>query len=91
MIFNRYPAKRWPGFLFRSPKVTIMVKGKGQTRSWPITVPLPAGVKYRKNTNHKKLREQMITYMMITMILTPYIFSSPQRTYTIQLIKRVFR
>jgi hypothetical protein len=31
-----------------------MVKGKGQTRSWPIIVPLPAGQKYGKNTNEDK-------------------------------------
>jgi hypothetical protein len=31
-----------------------MVKGKGQTRSWPIIVPLPAGQKYEKNTNEDK-------------------------------------
>jgi hypothetical protein len=37
------PAKGWPGFLFRSPKVIIMVEGKGQTRSWLIIAPLPAG------------------------------------------------
>ena len=35
--------KDGPGFLFRSPKVIIMVEGKGQTRSWLIIAPLPAG------------------------------------------------
>ena len=35
--------KDGPGFLFRSPKVIIMVEGKGQTRGWLIIAPLPAG------------------------------------------------
>ncbi len=37
------PAKWWPGFLFRSPKVIITVERKGQTRNWLIIASLPAG------------------------------------------------
>jgi hypothetical protein len=40
------PAKWWPGFLFRSPEVIIMVERKGQTRNWPIIASLPAGKFY---------------------------------------------
>jgi hypothetical protein len=59
-----------------------MVKGKGQTRSWLIIVPLPAG---EKNTSEYKLRKQV----MMTTILILYIFSAEPRTCTIQLIKRI--
>lgn len=66
-----------------------MVKGKGQTRSWLIIVPLPAGEKYRKkNTSEYKLREQVIVKIMTT-ILILYTFSAEPRTCTIQLIKRI--
>jgi hypothetical protein len=37
------PAKRWSGFLFRSPKAIITVERKGQTRNWLIIASLPAG------------------------------------------------
>jgi hypothetical protein len=65
-----------------------MVKGKGQTRSWLIIVPLPAGEKCRKKTSDYKLREQVIAKIMTTMLIL-YTFYADPRAGTIQLIKRI--
>jgi hypothetical protein len=63
-----------------------MVKGKGQTRSWLIIVPLPAGEKYRKKI--KLIQIKVIVKIMTTMLIL-YTFSAEPRTCTIQLIKRI--
>jgi hypothetical protein len=47
------PAKRWPGFLFRSPKAIIMVEREGQTRNWLIIASLPAGEAFCGDGNYE--------------------------------------
>jgi hypothetical protein len=60
------PAKRWPGFLFRSPKVIIKAEGKGQTRNWLIIAPLPAGKSMANDTSSIRKIYNITVFYTIT-------------------------
>jgi hypothetical protein len=59
------PAKWSSGFLLRSPKMTIVVKGKGQTRSWLIIVPLPARIFYNLIYKNEQIRLQSLNTLLL--------------------------